>query len=541
MRIENLSVALRPRGGWEAVELGFALTRRHARVIYPAWLLCSLPLFVVLHALAWPLDLLWLPPLLMWWLKPVFERIPLYVISRGVFGQAPGLRETLAAQRTFGAGSLLPWLLWRRLSPTRSLLYPVDALEGVRGPLRRARRSALARQASGHAALLLLVCLHLEAILMLSALGLLLMLVPIDFMGDAARAIWETLFQTPPPWALLVMNLLYWLAVSAIAPFYVGAGFGLYLNRRTQIEAWDIELGFRQLARRLAQGTRPLSVLFALLALSGALSPQALARANDTPGAYPADAFDDRAGPPGRKKNAAAQGDRFREVFAHAYADGGEAFVDASAEVFSAPELNPIGVRQIWVPRNPDRTERELEFGDSPAWARGLFKGIALLFENLLWLLAAALLIAVISTHRAWMPRLGAERLTRRAESIRIEAETPAPQPLPADLAAAARSLWRQGAQRAALALLYAGAVQRLAERSGRPLPPGSTEADCLRRARALSPDAFTAWLPRAVRSWQAAAYAQRLPLEAEFEALLSGYQDSAEAQATAAAPAQSA
>ena len=28
---------------------------------------------------------------------------------------------------------------------------------------------------------------------------------------------------------------------------YVGAGFGLYLNRRTQMEAWDVEIALRRL------------------------------------------------------------------------------------------------------------------------------------------------------------------------------------------------------------------------------------------------------------------------------------------------------
>ena len=30
----------------------------------------------------------------------------------------------------------------------------------------------------------------------------------------------------------------------------VAGGFGLYLNRRTELEAWDIEITFRRMARR---------------------------------------------------------------------------------------------------------------------------------------------------------------------------------------------------------------------------------------------------------------------------------------------------
>ena len=98
MRLDQVQVELRPRSPWEAMELGIALVRRHARAIWLPWAALTLPLFVVLNALAWTLDLVPLAALAMWWLKPVFDRVPLYVLSRAVFGQAPAVRETLAAQ-----------------------------------------------------------------------------------------------------------------------------------------------------------------------------------------------------------------------------------------------------------------------------------------------------------------------------------------------------------------------------------------------------------------------------------------------------------
>jgi hypothetical protein len=33
--------------------------------------------------------------------------------------------------------------------------------------------------------------------------------------------------------------------VGALEPFYVAAGFCMYLNRRVELEAWDIEQAFR--------------------------------------------------------------------------------------------------------------------------------------------------------------------------------------------------------------------------------------------------------------------------------------------------------
>ena len=51
---------------------------------------------------------------------------------------------------------------------------------------------------------------------------------------------------------LLWLPLGQWLATIAYAgivlvvePFYVGAGFAMYLNRRVELEAWDVEQEFR--------------------------------------------------------------------------------------------------------------------------------------------------------------------------------------------------------------------------------------------------------------------------------------------------------
>lgn len=539
-------MVLRPRSGWEAVELGFALTRRHARVIWLSWLATTLPVFAVLNALGWWLDLLWLPPLLLWWLKPAFERAPLFVISRGVFGQQPDVRETLRGQFGF-ARSIWPWLLWLRLSPSRALLMPVDLLEGVTGPLRRARRQALARNASGTAALILLVCLHVEAILGLGLIGLVLALTPIQFMEPAAQAVWENLFEAPPLWAQLLMNLIHWIGVSLMAPFYVGAGFALYLNRRTQIEAWDIELGFRRMAARLSSAGRTGAALLApMLLLLLSASPQALALQVESPD-EPPDALTepltgefvylsgpdpdedpetrvDLAGPGGAATRTKKGGDRFAEVFAHEYRSDADAFVTQAAEVYEQAQLSPVTTETVWVPRKREN-ETQTRQRSGPPWMQSLGRGIALVIENIFWLLAALLLVLLITTHRRWLPVLGVELAQRRVGRVRHEAVEAATAALPEDIGGAAEALWRQGQPRAALALLYAGGVERVVEATGEALPPGSTESDCLRSARRLGSEGFGGLFPHIVRHWQGAAYADRLPSEAEFRALVEGWQ----------------
>src|SRR6478672_2571323 len=102
MRLDQLRVELRPRSPWEAMELGVALARRHVRAIWTPWLLASVPLFVGFNLLGWAFDLVPVASIAMWWCKPLFDRIPLFVVSRAVFGTAPGTRATLSAFLRWG-------------------------------------------------------------------------------------------------------------------------------------------------------------------------------------------------------------------------------------------------------------------------------------------------------------------------------------------------------------------------------------------------------------------------------------------------------
>ena len=44
----------------------------------------------------------------------------------------------------------------------------------------------------------------------------------------------------------LLISIAYIITVLFLEPFYVAAGFGMYLNRRAELEAWDIEQEFRR-------------------------------------------------------------------------------------------------------------------------------------------------------------------------------------------------------------------------------------------------------------------------------------------------------
>src|SRR5688500_1258176 len=115
MHLELLSIKLRQRSPWEAMDLGIALLRRHAAAVWRPWFGLTLPFFVFANLLAWSLGKIWLAALFMWWLKPLFDRVPLYVLSRAVFGTVPGVRQTLRSRELWSSGPLFAWLTWRRL------------------------------------------------------------------------------------------------------------------------------------------------------------------------------------------------------------------------------------------------------------------------------------------------------------------------------------------------------------------------------------------------------------------------------------------
>ena len=491
MRLDQVQVELRPRSPWEAMELGIALVRRHARAIWVPWLWVTLPLFAALNALAWSVDLVPLAAFAMWWLKPVFDRVPLFVLSRAVFGQAPGARETLAAQRRWGGRAMLDYLTWRRLGPARALYLPVDLLEGGAGS--GARRQVIGGSARGMAILLTLACANFEAVLVFGMYASVVLFVPVEFLSESARALWTLAFEAPPRWAQLAGNALVWIASSAIEPFYVGAGFGMYLNRRTQIEGWDIELAFRRLRTRIGGASAAL-----LVAATLCLPAPRAAAANDAPKAAPA--------PPTLPRV-------FGEV------EDARAFKAATEAAYRDPLLSPERTVTRWVPRDPRKPRKASEV---PAWLQRVGDAIAVLGEYGLWFLFGGLALLLAWTRKTWWPwmRDMAATPAPAATALRLEPHAEA-EALPADPAAVARELWAAGRRRRALALLYRASVAAMAARIDTVLVPGATEAECLKAARRMADaddrDAFA----QAVRVWQYAAYAERLPDDAGFDALV--------------------
>lgn len=511
MRLEQMAVHLRARSGWEAVELGTALVRTHATAIWKAWLWVTAPVFVILNLAGWAIDALWLAGLLMWWLKPAFDRIPLFVISRATFGATPALRETLLAQLRWGWKPLLHYLTWRRFSPARSLYLPIELLEGGKGVALRERRRVLGGAAYGHAALLTLVFVHFELALLLACIALIFMFVPVDYLPEAARAGWSLISEQPPWWAQVGGNAFAWLAMSITEPFFVGAGFGLYLNRRTQIEAWDVEIAFRKLRARLASAAAPLALVLALLGAMPSVQAQTISAPIESQAAEE------------KKKQAAIS--TLTVVFGQQRVND-KAFRKSVAQAYQDPLLNAKRKLATWEKRDKSIPKAKDDPARDMAWLAGFGALFAFTAEWGLWILLGLLVLALLFTMRRWLPWMRGSLQRRKELPADVDVEAlRVPETLPDDIATVARQLWTQGKPRHALALLYRASVETMSRRAEIALPPGATESQCLRASRRMPDAEDRSLFARMVRVWQYAAYAQQLPSPDDFEQLVATLQ----------------
>jgi hypothetical protein len=241
VRVDALAIALRPRPMGEAADLGQRLVQMHARSVWR----CYAPVWagVLLFALSTVEIAGWLPGLVVFWLKPWLDRTLLFVLSRAVFGEATRWRDLWAARREVFGSRLVPMLTVARLSPWRAFTLPIAQLEGPQADWRAAsrRRAVLLAGQRASAAALQFVYSNLEVIALIALASLLRW-----FLSNHLNAtLWQALRDGESPLINAGLAAAYAAVVLALEPFYVASGFAMYLNRRVELEAWDVEQELR--------------------------------------------------------------------------------------------------------------------------------------------------------------------------------------------------------------------------------------------------------------------------------------------------------
>jgi hypothetical protein len=231
---------MRPRAPHEAADLGVRLCQSVAGPVYRCYLLAAIPTAIVALALFEIAP--WWPVLFMWWAKPWLDRTVLFVLARAAFGQTTTLRDLWSEQRSVWWRQFLLTWTWRRLSPWRSFTQPAYQLEGHSFMQLRRRIVQLRRKYTGPALVMQWAFSFAEKSLLFAALSLAFWFAP----PERGFEIESLLDGQAPIYAQAITSVAYIGAVLFLEPFFVAAGFGMYLNRRAELEAWDIEQEFRR-------------------------------------------------------------------------------------------------------------------------------------------------------------------------------------------------------------------------------------------------------------------------------------------------------
>lgn len=240
MQVDALAIRLRRRSNMEAADLGVRLCQSVARSVYTCYLAVAAPVIAI--ALATFEIGSWVPTLLLWWLKPWLDRTILFVLSRAAFGQPTALAELWRAQRHVWWTQLISSLTLRRLSPWRSLTQPVHQLEGLSFAARGPRLRQIRAGTAGSGLLLTGTYTLVQLALTGALLSFAFWFAPTGYEPDLSRIFTAEGERE----AELAIALAYAVVVAVLEPFYVAAGFAVYLNRRVELEAWDIEQEFRR-------------------------------------------------------------------------------------------------------------------------------------------------------------------------------------------------------------------------------------------------------------------------------------------------------
>jgi hypothetical protein len=162
---------------------------------------------------------------------------------------------------------------------------------------------------------------------------------------------------------------------------------------------------------------------------------------------------------------------------------------------------------------------------NTPHWLRQLVDWFATASRGLVWVLGAiaVALFAVLAWRwasvRSEALRVRAELLPSHVNELDIR-----PTSLPSDIGAAARTLCQRGELRAALSLLYRGALSRLVHDRRVPIRAASTEGECVQLAGRVLPASGSAYFERLVREWQTEVYAGRPADAGAVAALCDGF-----------------
>jgi hypothetical protein len=469
MRLEDVTAEIRPRSDWEAVDLGFAMVRRDFWRCFTVWWLA---LLVPLLIAGWFLrEMPLVLAALFWWWKPVGSRMVLFDLSRRLFGEKPDWRAVFREIPRAWFRRFFYRMVVARFSPWLPVTLAVEDLEGLRGKAYRQRAKQLARRGDGVVMWLYFAADLTAAWLALSVFAIVIMMMPEGESGPWQAAL-EAFDRNNPFDIPLVIS---WtaagcamLGMALVDIFVTGAGFGVYVNNRTWLEGWDVELAFKRLGQRLGR-------VAAMLVLAASIFCPL----------------------PSHARLPSTDQDIIRDVKAH------EDF-KVHSETYKVP-----------VSKSKSGTSSWSGFGTLPGYVALIFgyTVLAVLVAFLAW-------IIWINRHAFRLQNTAGRKLEEAPSARMVMGMEVTAESLPKDIPTAAWALWIDGRRHEALALLYRGTISKVIDVARVEIQESDTEGDCLRRVVDAGSTAHPAYFKGLTGAWMKLAYAAQEPPELEVRAL---------------------
>jgi len=488
MDLDKLQIKANVRSGWQAIDLGFLMARRWWRALFMAATIPPLLLFIPLLVIF--SDQPFWAVFIIWWLKPFWERLPLYLGSRRIFAEDT-LENTVVSQfKKLFRLDFLPWLLWRRFSFFRAFDMPVSILEELKGKARARRLQVLHGKHTDIAFANQLVCFCCEVIVATGLFSIIGFFIPDSLELDVFDPAEDfTLFGE---W---VFSLCIFLATVLVIPFHSIAGLSLYLNRRMELEAWDIEITFRSLAQRKLRnaGNFVASILITL-----SLSFSATFLSTDS---YAATQHDN---------NSAKE--LIDEVLKGN--DFGEEKTIRSWRFRNLIEENEDRIPE-WFIELVEWWENNVDLSDSEQ----VISSTAFWLKFLLIAFFIGLLIYLFYRFRGPLKNLPTSKRNKQAPDIMFGLDVRA-ESLPHNIPAQVMYLWQAQNHRDALSLLYRASLSRLIEHHALAFKASHTESECAELVKACGIASLSRYFSQLTQVWRRLAYGHQLPQLSTIETL---------------------
>lgn len=496
MKVEDLAITLRNRSNWEAIDLGFALARQWFLRLWCAWLIGALPVFIIVITLTHLVSNELFNSLIFiffWWLKPLYEQPLLYILSRQLFSEPVSLTNIRNNYFQIVKPQLGALLLWRRFSLSRSFSNPVAMLENIKGKARRVRLGILYSHQSNASQWLTIICLHLELLLYLASLFFIFALVPSELYSNFD---FFEIFDEENLLFISITNLTYFIAISIIAPFYVAAGFTLYITRRVKLEGWDIELAFKRMNNRIDNNHRKNKsghIITACLPIIAGLLIFSLS---------PTNGFADNT-LSNTKTSSKAIIENVLEL-----EDFGKTTIEKSWTYVGNENGNKLDNEPSeWLENFFEWIFEKLFDGDANS---GLF-----ILEILIWIALAGLVVWLINKYSHWLSWINLQpRTNKKSKPVpnRILGMEMAKHSLPKDILAAFTNYINEKKYREALSLLYRASLSSIIHQGDIDILESATEQECSDLVNNHRNDEESNFFKALTHTWILLAYADRTP-----------------------------